>query len=380
MSRRHETVQEQEDALTEKLKAKEWLDLAVKAAGLGAWLWELVPGTARIIRSEKYNSIVGIKPGLIPWTIDDQLSVIHPEDRPLVETSMAAVFSGSREEYDAEYRIVRKDGTVCWVHSMGRGFPDLNGRVVRVAGVIREINERKKLEQDREQFIKTLTHDLRNPLAAAQANAELLLNYPEQVKDHDGMLKKIIMSAERADGLIQDLLDVSRVKAGRPMHLILVTCDLKAVLLDAFEELITVHGDRFKFISSGEFQGLWGCDGLRRVLENLVDNAIKYGAPDKPVTVTLSQFGESAELAVHNEGNPISVLDQQQLFEPFNRTVTAERSGKKGWGMGLTLVKSIAESLGGRARVESGPDIGTTFRVEFPIKAVGVSGEFSKAG
>jgi signal transduction histidine kinase len=84
------------------------------------------------------------------------------------------------------------------------------------------------------------------------------------------------------------------------------------------------------------------------------------------VTVTLSQQGEQVELAVHNLGRPIPEEEQAILFQHFTRTKSAETSGKKGWGIGLTLVKGVAEAHGGSVQVESTPAHGTTFRVRLP--------------
>jgi len=130
---------------------------------------------------------------------------------------------------------------------------------------------------------------------------------------------------------------------------------MRCVVVDTLENLATVHGERFSLQGEERLQGNWDAQAFRRLLENLCNNAIKYGDPTGRVTVTLKDGGDQAELAVHNGGTPISPEDQTRLFEHFARTKSAEASGKKGWGIGLTLVKGVAEAHGGSGGVSRQP-------------------------
>jgi signal transduction histidine kinase len=103
------------------------------------------------------------------------------------------------------------------------------------------------------------------------------------------------------------------------------------------------------------------------VIENLAGNAVKYGAKDTPITLSLKHLGAHVELRVHNFGGELSPDDQKGLFDLFQRTRTAIASGQKGWGIGLTLVKGIVEAHGGRVSVKSGPGLGTAFIVSLPF-------------
>jgi signal transduction histidine kinase len=103
------------------------------------------------------------------------------------------------------------------------------------------------------------------------------------------------------------------------------------------------------------------------MIENLAVNAVKYRAPETPVTITLCQAQESATLEVHNLGNPISPENQGELFKSFRRIKTVE--DRKGWGLGLTLVKGIVDALGGSVALQSTKMSGTTFTVVLPKKA-----------
>ena len=104
------------------------------------------------------------------------------------------------------------------------------------------------------------------------------------------------------------------------------------------------------------------------MIENLCNNAIKYGS-NSPVILSLEAAGKFVKISVHNKGSIISKEDQKSLFDQFRRTNEAEESGKKGWGIGLTLVQGVAEAHGGNVSVKSEAHTGTTFTVSLPIDA-----------
>jgi signal transduction histidine kinase len=106
---------------------------------------------------------------------------------------------------------------------------------------------------------------------------------------------------------------------------------------------------------------------LRRVIENLISNAAKYGSPTGPITLTLEKRASEIDISVHNVGNPLPREELLQLFDPFHRSSTADASPHVGWGLGLTLVRGVAEAHGGRVHVESTPEAGTTFTLSLPL-------------
>ncbi|PWU20959.1 MAG: histidine kinase, partial [Bdellovibrio sp.] len=180
------------------------------------------------------------------------------------------------------------------------------------------------------------------------------------------IVDKIIQAIKRADRIIQNLLDASRAGAGQPMNLVYREGDLGVEIAEVVKDLVLQYGDRFRFEARGDLVGVWAADVLRRVLENLAINAVKYGANDQPVQIQLTRNGDTIVLSVENEGNPISLEEQQALFQLFKRGKPAEINGVPGWGLGLSVVLAAAHALHGHVDVESGPSIGTTFRLEFP--------------
>ena len=244
-----------------------------------------------------------------------------------------------------------------------------------------EINERvrelvqaqafvKNLEQERDlrdQFVSILTHDLRTPLTAAKMSAQVILRQPEKIEKNHILARKVVKSIDRMDQMIKDLLDANRIRAGEPLTFSMNECDMRYIALTALRDLGISYGDRFMLETDREcINGYWNEESMRRVIENLVNNAVKYGSPQELITVSIEQLDDLVQIKVHNAGNSISKADQVNLFQPFHRTNSAKNGEKKGWGLGLTLVRGVAQAHGGSVKVESSEQEGTSFIVTIP--------------
>ena len=216
-------------------------------------------------------------------------------------------------------------------------------------------------------FVNTLTHDLKTPITAAKMNAELILRRSDLPDPTINSVKKIIVSMNRIDSMIRDLLDNGKLRAGEQLSLQFIPCDLNLVVREVVDEMSIIHGDRFIYKPKGAVKGCFGCDGIRRAVENLVGNAVKYSTPKTPITVSLKPEKMSVELTVHNEGPPISENEIPKLFQQFHRSESAEAGTKVCWGLGLTLVKGVVDSHKGKVRVESKEGKGTSFIIDIPF-------------
>jgi signal transduction histidine kinase len=241
-------------------------------------------------------------------------------------------------------------------------------RTDELQATLDELNRERLI---RDQFIATLTHDLRSPLTAARMAAQLIGRKPEDTEHVARLCARILSSVTRVDEMIQDLLDASRIRAGEPLRVNPARIDLEEVVRQTVDELIAVHGDRICLQSPGILPGGWDSSGIKRLLENLIQNAVKYGTPDGPITVSLVPSGAEVRLDVHNEGVPIPQAAQATLFEPFRRVLSDSKQSKPGWGLGLTVVRGVAEAHRGRASVRSDSS-GTTFSVHLPLTGLQV--------
>lgn len=252
--------------------------------------------------------------------------------------------------------------------------------------IVTDLSERNKLIQERDlsrmqvetlevesvlrdRFIYMLTHDLRNPLQAARMSAEMITRQTCNIEKHLDFARRSIQHVSRLDNMITNLLDASRIKEGEGFPITIQECDLSMIVHEVQDELTTLHGDRFEVNTPSEFVGFWDGKNLRRAIENLATNAIKYGAPDQKVCIRVSEVENRAIIKVQNFGSLISTKDQESLFNLFQRTVSAEKGATKGWGIGLTLVKGITEAHKGVVKVRSIPSEGTTFTLDLPRDA-----------
>lgn len=231
-----------------------------------------------------------------------------------------------------------------------------------------------------QKFVNTLTHDLKNPITAARMNAEIISRRTDLPDICITSSKRIIRSLNRLDAMVHDLLDASKVRAGEELNLQFIQCDLKNIIGEIVDEMTVTYGDRFLFESEGTFDGKWGCDGLRRAVENLADNAVKYSTPETPITITLTRHEGSVEIAVHNHGPVIAQDEIGGLFQQFRRSKSAQEGTKTGWGLGLTLVKGVADAHRGTVGVESSEDKGTTFSIRIPKARAQTSAEKALPG
>jgi signal transduction histidine kinase len=227
-----------------------------------------------------------------------------------------------------------------------------------------------RLERERElreQFVAILAHDLRGPLSTASTAASLLAELVGV--DRRELSAKIRRSLERADSMIRDLLDTHRLRAGERLPVVLERCELGSLAREVATELGMMHGARFDVRAPTPLNGMWSAEELRRAIWNLAANAVKYASPNTQISISVECSGESAIVAIHNVGPVVAASDCAALFNPFARTRSAQTGGRRGWGLGLTLVRGCVEAHGGTVGVESSLEDGTTFTVRLPLDA-----------
>ena len=221
----------------------------------------------------------------------------------------------------------------------------------------------------RERFMSVLVHDLRGPLTVAKMGSAMLANQPKMLNERPGLAVKIDTNIDRVERMIRDLLDTNRIRANERLPLHLAEVDLAALAHEVIQDLSPINYERFILKLEDGVRGIWDAEELRRALWNLAINAVKYGAADKPITITVKRSGAEAQISVHNFGSVIAPEDQASVFDSFTRTQDAQAKGKIGWGLGLTLVRGSSEAHGGKVTVESSVARGTTFTIHLPLDA-----------
>lgn len=295
----------------------------------------------------------------------------HPDDRELLINKVPRNGKSHKEGevWNIEKRYLQKDGTPIWVMISCALYPMIENQPPKVIATIIDITEKKQIESLKDQFINTLTHDLRTPLSVIDMSAQLL-----QAKASDAQIvlkltDRIAINAKRCDSMIQDLLDTSRIRSGHGVSVQMEHCDLSHIVQETIDGLTSLHGDRFILTGPASVKGYWSAPAIRRIIENLCGNAIKYGAKNFPVLISVEHDDSDVSIAVKNRGEPIPKENMSTLFQQFSRARSAQASGKLGWGIGLTIVKGITEAHCGEITVHSSEHDGTTFTVILPMDA-----------
>ncbi|HXH30780.1 MAG TPA: HAMP domain-containing sensor histidine kinase [Bacteriovoracaceae bacterium] len=268
-----------------------------------------------------------------------------------------------------EYHILRQ--VICDVMEEEATLSDIEREVITCA-VEQAVNDAATQYSDtlrdiQEKFTHTLTHDLRGPISSAKMSAQIMIKKTDREDPNVSLARRISSSMDRVDIMINDLLDAGQLRAGQQLNLDFLDCDLDTILGQVAEEANLLHENRLKWKSIGPVLGHWNENALRRVVDNLVTNALKYSEPGTPIDIDLKKDDKTVEVSVHNIGKPISPEEQPILFQQYRRLRTAE--SKKGWGLGLTVVKGLTEAHGGHVEVESTAEFGTTFKVVLPLAA-----------
>ena len=218
----------------------------------------------------------------------------------------------------------------------------------------------------REQFIAVLGHDLRNPLAAVGATAELMVRSstePQMI----ALGTRLRATARRMSKLIDDVLDFARGRLGSGMGIeALEVPDLASYLRDVVAEAREANPER-SVTDSITIDRAVRCDRgrMQQLLSNLLGNALTYGAADRPVRVCAFIEDQALVLTVANEGEPIRPENLSRVFEPYWRPHNSKPGG--GLGLGLYICAQIARAHGGELTVRSAADSGTVFEARLPI-------------
>lgn len=218
--------------------------------------------------------------------------------------------------------------------------------------------------QLRDQLIATLTHDMRSPLTAATLAADVI---KRKTKDEFILknIRKIKVNHRRIDGLIEDLLNTSVLRAGGSLQIVAEEVNLKKLLAEVIDHL-PADREHLLHVEGDDIHGFWDRAHILRAIENLVSNAFKYGDKDKEVSIRVTEQYGRVMIAVHNYGPHIPKEEQEAIFQVFRRAEAAKKGTRQGWGLGLPLVRAVSEAHSGSVSVDSFKDQGTTFIIDIP--------------
>ncbi|MFN8590554.1 MAG: ATP-binding protein [Thermomicrobiales bacterium] len=298
--------------------------------------------------------------------------LLHPDDADAyLDAFLTALRDG--KPFHAEARVRRADGTWRWIESFGGPRFGPSGEPIGMVGSSPDITDRKVNEAERITFLDALAHDVKNPFTAAKGQAQLLRRGLDDPGKLESGLSGLEEGLDRATALIDELLDVAHVRAGRPLRLHRAPIDLTVLIEECAEAARGSDDLAIRVVTeSAPTLGEWNESRLKRVLGNLLGNAVKYSPDGGEVVVRLRREddakGAGAVLAVSDQGIGIPAADLPHLFDRFRRGGNV--GGIEGTGIGLAGVKQIVQQHGGTIAVESVEGAGSTFTVRLPMPAL----------
>jgi signal transduction histidine kinase len=239
--------------------------------------------------------------------------------------------------------------------------------------ILRDITERKNLDNLRNDLISMIYHDLRSPLANVVSSLDVLeAMLPEEFDPAiKSLLDIAIRSTERIQRLTDSLLDIRRLEAGQPIGNIQMIFP-STLAEEAVETVLPIVENKKQFVSMlvpQELPGVWvDADMLRRVLTNLLENAVKYSPAGSKIYLGAREESEMVLMWVQDTGPGIPPDERERIFDKFTRL--HGKGGPKGLGLGLAFCRLAVEAHGGQIWVEDGPEFGACFKFTLPTAVI----------
>ncbi len=318
--------------------------------------------------------------------------ITHPDDLEADLALAQRLYAGDIPSYQMEKRYIRKDGETIWVLLTGSLMHAADGTATCALAQVMDITARKRadreieralelqltanselerLSQAQRNFLSVFTHDFRTPLTC-------ILGYSEVLQEHHDLADRtaefagiIADNARRLNRMVDDLLDLDRLEAGRtpirrqPVDLGSVLREVAAafrpreathhIALEIAPDLPYITGDR---------------DELLRAVSNLVENAVKYSPAGGQITLTARRDGDVLHVEVRDVGLGIPASDLESIFDRYARVASDATRRIRGSGLGLAIVREIVEAHDGRVWAESTPGAGSTFHITLPLPLI----------
>jgi len=370
------SVSDRRQAEDDLRKSEQRFSLAADA--VDGIIYDLDVRTGHTRRTQGLFEVVGHDPADVPPTADWWDEQIHPDDLPRVNGEHQLAVATGADRFVTTYRVRHKDGH--WLHVMDRSMFERNaaGQVVRTIGCAVDISEQKQAEESlreddrrKDEFLATLAHELRNPLAPLRNALEVMRLDPDN-RELFAHLNEIM---ERQLGhlvrLVDDLLDVSRITRGK--------IELRSERLDVAKVVESAQETSRPLIEAGNHQlsvqlpehaafVVGDLTRLAQVVANLLNNAAKYTPPNGQIGLSVEPCNGEVLIRVRDNGLGIPPAMLPRVFNMFTQVERTRDHAQGGLGIGLTLVRRLVEMHKGRIEAFSeGTGKGSEFVIHLPL-------------
>jgi len=361
--------------------------LATDATGVGIWEWDIIAGQIRW--DAQMFRIYGVEPtsnGLVPYSMWQD--AVFPEDLPEQEAILRDTVERQGQS-NREFRIRRLDNGQCrYVQSVETIRTDMNGKPKWIVGTNLDVTQRRETEErlrrlaaelheaDRrkDEFLATLAHELRNPLAPLRNGLQLLRMVGSGDETSEMALEMMERQLCQMVRLVDDLMDVSRISTGK-VAIKKTTVELSSVirsavetsrpLIDQMRHELTVTLPSHLIMIEADLTR------LSQVFSNLLNNAAKYNESGGQIWLTVQQLAHQVQIAIRDSGIGIASDQLPRIFDLFSQVDHSLEKSQGGLGIGLSLVKRLVELHGGTVEVRSeGFGCGSEFIVTLPISRI----------
>jgi PAS domain S-box-containing protein len=359
-------------------ESRERLKMAIEAAELGVWDWDMVTNESYF--NERWLEMLGYKLDELDQTFETWAALVHPEDSPLVEQALEDHIKRNAPYY-IEHRLKTKSGAWKWIAAHGRIIErDASGKPIRMAGIHLDIDEDRQIRQSLEQhaydlqqrndeldaFAHSVAHDLKSPIASMMGFASLIESYydrmtDEQVLDNVSLIMESGYTLKRIIDSLLTLAGVNKIDEADMKPL-----EMRHVIDDARLRLDSIIREtKAEFIEPDSYPVAAGYAAwVEEIWANYISNAIKYGGTPPVIELGAESLPDGmVRFWVRDNGNGLSTQDQERVFTPFTRLSQVKIEGH---GLGLSVVQRIVEKLGGEVGVESAPGRGSVFSFTLP--------------
>lgn|GEM_PF-1568176 len=360
--------------VSQELRQNEYrLRLAQRAGRIGSFEWLIQED--RFFWSAELQALYGLPLGTQETTFGDWAAMCLPEDAERIRLLIDSTLKSGGTDIAYEFRTNLQSPPQRWLRGQAIFLYDAAGNPREMIGVNIDIDGQKRATDElrdadrrKDEFLATLAHELRNPLAPIQNAIEILQLGENDDRSIDAMHHAIERQVQQLVRLVDDLLDVSRITRGK-IDLQRSKITLQQVLANAVETSRPVIDSAGQsLVCEIPDTPLWleaDQTRLAQVFANLLNNAAKYSDPGGRISIQVEQRQKEVDVHISDTGIGIPVEMHDRIFEPFTQVEGSVQRSRGGLGIGLTLVKRLVELHGGRVAVSSGS--GTTLTVTLPV-------------